>query len=188
MKRIVSLCLTLVMVFSLPTMAFATSSLSRNINDDAVVFLDMHHIEKENLISVEARTDLPKAYVYQLTDSVRSIIIVEERENSHFLTIKEDSLVNTLEITNDGRYILNGNVVTISGSVLLGASRQDVAMPLYATDTFYTDDCPYGTASDYTKFVTSDAESNISFGTAFVNITLAAFTTIIGAVVNPILD
>lgn len=41
MKRIVSLCLTLVMVFSLPTMAFATSSLSRNINDDAVVFLDI---------------------------------------------------------------------------------------------------------------------------------------------------
>lgn len=187
MKRIVSLCLTLVMVFSLPTMAFATSSSVRNINDDAVAFLDMHHIEKENLISVEARTDLPKAYVYQLTDSVRSTIIVEERENSHFLTIKEDSLVNTLEITNDGRYILNGNVITFSGSDLLGASQQDVAVPLYATDTFYTDDCPYGTASDYTKFVTSDAESNISFGTAFVNITLAAFTTIIGAVVNPIL-
>lgn len=50
-------------------------------------------------------------------------------------------------------------------------------MPLYATDTFYTDDCPYGTASDYTKFVASDAETNISFGTAFVNITLAAFTS-----------
>ena len=41
MKRIVSLCLTLVMVFSLPTMAFATSSSVRNINDDAVVFLDI---------------------------------------------------------------------------------------------------------------------------------------------------
>lgn len=41
MKRIVSLCLTLVMVFSLPTMAFATSSSVKNINDDAVVFLDI---------------------------------------------------------------------------------------------------------------------------------------------------
>ena len=29
------------MVFSLPTMAFATSSSVRNINDDAVVFLDI---------------------------------------------------------------------------------------------------------------------------------------------------
>lgn len=191
MKRIVSLCLAFVMVFSLSTSAFAASSHIQadtiTINDDTVSFLDMHHIDREKLISVEAETGSAKTYVYQLTDTVRSEITVEEKENSQFLTIKESSLVNTLEITNDGRYILNGNVVTYSDGEVLRVPSQNIVMPLYAVDTYYTETCPYGKVSDYTKFVKSDAVADISFGTAFVNITLTAFTAIISAFVNPIL-
>lgn len=191
MKRIVSVCLSFAMVFSLSTSAFAATSHIQadaiTINDDTVSFMDMHHIEREKLISVEDETGSAKTYIYQLTDTVRSEIIVEEKENSQFLTIKEDSLVNTLEITNDGRYILNGNVVTFSDGEVLRFSNQDIVMPVYAVDTYYTETCPYGTVRDYTKFVKSNAEANISFRTAFANITLTAFTAIIGSFVNPIL-
>ena len=191
MKRIVSLCLTFVMVFSLSTSAFAASSNSAGINfinDDTVSFLDMHHIGREKLISIETEVGSGKTYIYQLTDTVRSEITVEERTNSKFLTIKEGPLVNTLEITNEGRYILNGKVITLSGSDILWGQNQDTVMPLYPVDTYYTETCPYGKASDYTEFVRANAVANISFGTAFANITLTAFTAIIGAVISPILS
>lgn len=188
MKRIVSLCMAFVMIFSISTAAFAASSNKCDItyiNDGTVSFLDMHHISREKLISVEAEDESAKTYIYQLTDTVLAEITVEKRANSYFLTIKEGALVNTLEITIDGRYILNGNVVTFSGSEI--PPNQDAVMPLYAVDTYYTDTCPYGKASDYTDFVKSAANANIGFKTAFENITLTAFTAVITSFINPLL-
>lgn len=186
MRRIVSLLMAIVMMASFSTSAFATSSnINVDPNEDTVTFLDMHHISREKLVSIATDDASEQTYIYQLTDTVRAEIMVEEREHSKFLTIREGNLVNTLEITDEGRYILNGNVVTVSGNDIL--PDQSIAVPCYPVDTYYTDDCPYGKASDYTKFVKSDAVANISFGTAFANITLTAFTAIIGKFIDPIL-
>ena len=190
MKKIISLLLTFALVLSLCTTAFAhhvtLDSKAVASNNETVSFLDMHHISRDKLVSIDEVGFKPK-YVYQLTDAVRSEIVVEETANGRLLTIKEGNLINTLELTNDGRYILNGHTVTFSGSETAPVSNGNTVMPRYAVDTFYTDVCPYGTVNDYTRFVRSDAVANISFGVAFTNITLAAFTTIIGAVINPIL-
>lgn len=191
LKRIVGMCLAFVMVFSLSTPAFADSVKARSsaalTSDETVLFLDMHYIKKENLISIEGKKGAEQKYIYQLTDTVRSEISVQKKENSHVLTIKEGSLVNTLEITRDGRYILDGNIVTVSGEDILINSNEGIAVPLYATDMYYTDVCPYGAASDYTKFVRKVKKSDISFGKPIIDIALTAFTTIVGAGVNPIL-
>lgn len=191
LKRIVGMCLAFIMVFSLSAPAFADSVKDRSsaalTSDETVLFLDMHYIKKENLISIEGKKGAEQKYIYQLTDTVRSEISVQKKENSHVLTIKEGSLVNTLEITRDGRYILDGNIVTVSGEDILINSNEGIAVPLYATDMYYTDVCPYGTASDYTKFVRSVEKSDISIGTPIINVALTAFTAIIGAAVNPIL-
>lgn len=191
LKRIVGMCLAFIMVFSLSAPAFADSVKARSsaalTSDETVLFLDMHYIKKENLISIEGKKGAEQKYIYQLTDTVRSEISVQKKENSHVLTIKEGSLVNTLEITRDGRYILDGNIVTVSGEDILINSNEGIAVPLYATDMYYTDVCPYGTASDYTKFVRSVEKRDISIGTPIINVALTAFTAIIGAAVNPIL-
>lgn len=191
LKRIVGMCLAFVMVFSLSTPAFADSVKARSsaalTSDETVLFLDMHYIKKENLISIEGKKGAEQKYIYQLTDTVRSEISVQKKENSHVLTIKEGSLVNTLEITRDGRYILDGNIVTVSGEDILINSNEGIAVPLYATDMYYTDVCPYGTASDYTKFVRRVEKRDISIGTPIINVALTVFTAIIGAVVTPIL-
>ena len=179
------------MVFSLSAPAFADSVKARSsaalTSDETVLFLDMHYIKKENLISIEGKKGAEQKYIYQLTDTVRSEISVQKKENSHVLTIKEGSLVNTLEITRDGRYILDGNIVTVSGEDILINSNEGIAVPLYATDMYYTDVCPYGTASDYTKFVRRVEKRDISIGTPIINVALTVFTAIIGAVVTPIL-
>lgn len=191
LKRIVGMCLAFIMVFSLSAPAFADSVKARSsaalTSDETVLFLDMHYIKKENLISIEGKKGAEQKYIYQLTDTVRSEISVQKKENSHVLTIKEGSLVNTLEITRDGRYILDGNIVTVSEEDILINSNEGIAVPLYATDMYYTDVCPYGTASDYTKFVRSVEKRDISIGTPIINVALTAFTAIIGAAVNPIL-
>ena len=191
LKRIVGMCLAFIMVFSLSAPAFADSVKARSsaalTSDETVLFLDMHYIKKENLISIEGKKGAEQKYIYQLTDTVRSEISVQKKENSHVLTIKEGSLVNTLEITRDGRYILDGNIVTVSGEDILINSNEGIAVPLYATDMYYTDVCPYGTASDYTKFVRSVEKRDISIGTPIINVALTAFTAIIGVAVNPIL-
>ncbi len=191
LKRIVGMCLAFIMVFSLSAPAFADSVKARSsaalTSDETVLFLDMHYIKKENLISIEGKKGAEQKYIYQLTDTVRSEISVQKKENSHVLTIKEGSLVNTLEITRDGRYILDGNIVTVSGEDILINSNEGIAVPLYATDMYYTDVCPYGTASDYTKFVRRVEKRDISIGTPIINVALTVFTAIIGAVVTPIL-
>lgn len=191
LKRIVGMCLAFIMVFSLSAPAFADSVKARSsaalTSDETVLFLDMHYIKKENLISIEGKKGAEQKYIYQLTDTVRSEISVQKKENSHVLTIKEGSLVNTLEITRDGRYILDGNIVTVSGEYILINSNEGIAVPLYATDMYYTDVCPYGTASDYTKFVRRVEKRDISIGTPIINVALTVFTAIIGAVVTPIL-
>ena len=191
LKRIVGMCLAFIMVFSLSAPAFADSVKARSsaalTSDETVLFLDMHYIKKENLISIQGKKGAEQKYIYQLTDTVRSEISVQKKENSHVLTIKEGSLVNTLEITRDGRYILDGNIVTVSGEDILINSNEGIAVPLYATDMYYTDVCPYGTASDYTKFVRRVEKRDISIGTPIINVALTVFTAIIGAVVTPIL-
>lgn len=191
LKRMVGMCLAFIMVFSLSAPAFADSVKARSsaalTSDETVLFLDMHYIKKENLISIEGKKGAEQKYIYQLTDTVRSEISVQKKENSHVLTIKEGSLVNTLEITRDGRYILDGNIVTVSGEDILINSNEGIAVPLYATDMYYTDVCPYGTASDYTKFVRRVEKRDISIGTPIINVALTVFTAIIGAVVTPIL-
>ena len=191
MKRFISLGLTFAILFSLCTTASAKStniiSDPSTVNNETISFLDRHHIDSERLIGVISKDEGPQTYIYQWTDTVRSEITVEGTSNGRLLTIKEGDLLNTLEITNDGRYILNGNVVTFSSSETIPPSGTGIIMPRYPVDTYYTEDCPYGSDSDYTDYYTFNAKSNIGFGTAFAQITITAFIAILGAVVSPVL-
>ncbi len=82
-------------------------------------------------------------------------------------------------IDRDGYIYLDEFKVLVNGEHL----RRNYATRVF--DDYYTDDCPYGNASNYNDYQETDEFANIALGQRWLNITVNAFMIILTAFLPP---
>ena len=90
--------------------------------------------------------------------------------------IKQGNIENDLTITNTGEVYLDGNLVVYSSDI-----DDDIVMA-NVSDTYYTQNSPYGTSGEYTKYYTLETHSNIALENQIKNIATATFYFLISCI------
>ena len=96
--------------------------------------------------------------------------------------ITEGNLQNELRIRSDGTLILNGNLVTLAVTSDQETSSKAIG-PMVINQPFWSNTCPYGVKTDYTKSAGNSQNANLSMGITAISITESTFIGILGIAV-----
>lgn len=113
-------------------------------------------------------------YTVQLDNFINNITILSNNREETVYYIQQDEIENILTVKNDGTLLLDGNEIIFSNQTAETVQANE-------TITFYQDNPPYGSSSDYNQFYDYVTDSNVGLSKAMKNIAATVFYAIIGS-------
>ena len=135
-------------------------------------------IETEKVqINREERTK----FTVQCEDIINEIIVIENTPNKIKLKIKQDDILDVIEIRNDGKILLDGNLIDTEYDYSTAyISKSNEIMPMAGASIYWRDNVNYGKESDYNHYYSTLNIKDIPLKQAISDITLSGFLTIFG--------
>lgn len=201
MKKVLCFGIVLCMFFSVCPTSLANDFETAQINISAYTKAEIS-VEEKNIISdqlqalndrghlIENLTEIKlsgedRIYCYQIGDVYAELRYEEYSDGGTALYITEGDLSDTVYRTPDGNVFLDGKPVTISyrsnnasDSRIMTAASAPIITPRDGM-TWVTEDCPYGSPSEYTSHQFTDYHPDVAFEEGIENITLSAICDIL---------
>lgn len=205
MKKLIAAVLTVAMAMGATVPAYADSETSQidlnslpgivqfdmtvqekqQINDDLMYLKQFDIFEYGELISVnlDSSEQNTKNMVYTIDydDFLEKIIVDKHSKESTKLIISQNEIVNIVEIYEDGQLFLNNHAIKVE-NVVENENNMDFTasgVTPYVSDTYFVEDCPYGSSSGYSLYNGMEEQNNVFLYEKWESLTFIAFMTII---------
>lgn len=208
-KRIISICLVIILVLSSSLVALAHENLKMTNREDVqildlkmgesidsslinseikeVIDKDLVSLNKIGVLSLSeefvAKVDTNNNIIYEgdFGGYTNTISIIRNDEDILKMIICQDDINNELIIRSDGTYILDGNVIGDEQTKVAEETigLSDVEPKSVEVINRITNICPYGSASDYSYKLGTKKDANINLEKKISKIAVATFGTIL---------
>lgn len=150
---------------------------------EELAYLEMMGIVRTEVLEdiiIESQEELDIYYVLNYWGLINTIRVIEDEINT-IVEVKQDDIVNILEINKNGQLSVDGYKTDVNLTKMF-----NMAMPTDVSgEANYFERCPYGSESDYIVYRGSGENRNIVLGNMLKNLAYTAFEVILSAVVKP---
>ena len=131
--------------------------------------------------SIQEKADGTIAY-YLDYGGVVDEVIPSRQIGGILYQITEGSKYNELFVADNGDFYLNGNLCTVTYD---NAPSITVTPARISQNSYWTEDCPYGSSYEYNVYVDTRSVSGIHLEEAIINISLSVFVFVVVRVLFP---